>query len=69
MREFDLNKTFPLITIPSNTLLLALTQQDQLRTLRCAARHLEPDGRLVFDVFIPGPDLLADRGHDAVRLG
>ena len=61
MREFDLSKTFPLVTIPSNTLLLALTQQDQLRTLRCAARHLEPDGRLVFDVFIPGPDLLADR--------
>lgn len=61
MREFDLCKSFPLVTIPSNTLLLALTQQDQLRTLRCAARHLEPDGQLVFDVFIPGPDLLADR--------
>ena len=61
MREFDLCKSFPLVTIPSNTLLLALSQEDQLRTLRCAARHLEPDGRLVFDVFIPGPDLLADR--------
>ena len=61
MREFDLCKSFPLVTIPSNTLLLALSQEDQLRTLRCAARHLEPDGRLVFDIFIPGPDLLADR--------
>ncbi len=61
MREFDLGASFPLVTIPSNTLLLALTQQDQLRTLRCAARHLEPGGRLVFDVFVPGPDLLADR--------
>ena len=61
MREFDLSKSFPLVTIPSNTLLLALTQQEQLRTLQCAARHLEPNGLLVFDVFIPGPDLLADR--------
>ncbi len=61
MREFDLAASFPLVTIPSNTLLLALTQQDQLRTLRCAARHLGPDGKLVFDVFVPGPDLLADR--------
>ena len=61
MREFDLGKLFPLVTIPSNTLLLALTQEDQLRTLKCAARHLEPEGRLVFDVFVPGPDLLAER--------
>ena len=69
MREFDLSKSFPLVTIPSNTLLLALTQQDQLRTLQCAARHLEPDGRLVFDVFIPGPDLLADRGTTPFAWG
>ena len=69
MREFDLCKSFPLVTIPSNTLLLALSQEDQLRTLQCAARHLEPDGRLVFDIFIPGPDLLADRDIFAVRLG
>ena len=61
MREFDLGTSFSLVTIPSNTLLLALTQQDQLRTLQCAARHLGPDGRLVFDVFVPAPDLLADR--------
>ena len=69
MREFDLSKSFPLVTIPSNTLLLALTQQDQLRTLQCAARHLEPDGRLVFDIFIPGPDLLADRGTTPFAWG
>ena len=61
MREFDLGESFPLVTIPSNTLLLALTQEDQIRMLQCAAHHLEPDGRLVFDVFVPGPDLLADR--------
>ena len=61
MRDFDIGASFPLVTIPSNTLLLALTQEDQLRTLRCAARHLGPDGLLVFDVFVPGPDLLADR--------
>ena len=69
MREFDLSKSFPLVSIPSNTLLLALTRQDQLRTLRCAARHLEPDGRLVFDIFIPGPDLLADRGTTPFAWG
>ena len=60
MREFQLGNSFPLVTIPSNTLLLALTQEDQLRTLRCAARHLKQDGRLVFDAFVPGPDILAD---------
>ena len=61
MKGFDLGESFQLVTIPSNTLLLALTQEDQLRTLKCAARHLEPQGRLVFDVFVPGPDLLTER--------
>ena len=58
MREFDLGRAFPLVTIPSNTLLLALTQDEQLRTLKCAARHLERDGLLVFDVFVPGPEVV-----------
>ena len=69
MRKFDLGKSFPLVTIPSNTLLLALTQEDQLRTLRCAARHLERGGQLVFDVFVPGPDLLADRETEPFAWG
>ena len=60
MRYLDLGRRFRTVMIPANTLLLATSQEDQLRALRRAAAHLAPEGRLAFDVFVPGPDLLAD---------
>ena len=42
MRDFDLGRTFPLVTIPARTLLLATTAEDQQRTLERAAAHLAP---------------------------
>ncbi|MSQ08240.1 MAG: class I SAM-dependent methyltransferase [Dehalococcoidia bacterium] len=61
MRTLELGRSFPLITIPSNTLLLATTKRDQLSTLKRAAAHLFPGGLLTFDIFNPTSDLLSDR--------
>ena len=60
MRNFDLKRLFPVVTIPARTLLLATTEEDQFHTLCCAARHLEPDGTLAFNLFYPDPEMLAD---------
>ena len=60
MRNFDLRRQFPVVMIPARTLLLATTEEDQFHTLCCAARHLEPDGTLAFNLFYPDPEMLAD---------
>ena len=79
MRDFDLGRTFPLAIAPYRVLAHALTPEDQLATLQAVRRHLEPNGRLVFNLTVP---LLSDAlpvdglvrdgryrlddGHDAV---
>ncbi len=60
MRNFDLKRLFPVVTIPARTLLLATTEEEQFHTLCCAASHLAPDGTMAFNLFYPDPDLLAD---------
>ena len=60
MRNFDLKRQFPVVTIPARTLLLATSEEDQFRTLCCAALHLEPDGTMAFNLFYPDPEMLAD---------
>lgn len=53
MRTFSLNRRFNLITMPFRSLQCMLSVDDQLQCLAAVARHLEPDGRLAFDVFDP----------------
>ncbi|MEO5618069.1 MAG: class I SAM-dependent methyltransferase [Candidatus Eisenbacteria bacterium] len=53
MRDFTLSGRYALITIAFNSFLHNLTQEDQLATLRCCLRHLEPGGRLAIIVFHP----------------
>ncbi len=60
MRNFDLKRLFPVVTIPARTLLLATTGEEQFQTLCCAAGHLAPDGTLAFNLFYPDPEMLAD---------
>jgi len=60
MRDFQLDQKFPVVTIPARTLLLATTEADQETTLCNAARHLEKDGTLAFNLFYPDPEMLAD---------
>jgi len=70
MRTLDLGrKDFALVTIPARTLLLATLYEEQLDTLCCAARHLRPGGRLIFNVFNPAPDLLFDESDDPIEIG
>jgi SAM-dependent methyltransferase len=60
MRDFQLDQKFPVVTIPARTLLLATTEADQETTLCNAARHLDKDGTLAFNLFYPDPEMLAD---------
>lgn len=62
MRDLDLNDRFSLIMIPFRPFQHLMAVSDQIATLDAIHRHLEPGGRLVFDVFNPNPRyLLEDR--------
>lgn len=70
MRTLDLaRKDFALVMIPARTLLLAASYDEQLATLCCAARHLRPGGKLVFNVFNPTPELIYDDSEEPVGIG
>jgi len=65
MRTFDLGATYSLIIAPFRVVQHLTTIDDQLRFLAIVARHLAPQGRLVFDVFNPRFDKLV--GADGVE--
>lgn len=60
MRAFDLGECFSLILIPFRAFQHNLTVEDQRACLRCIARHLKPDGRLILDVFDPLLEAIVD---------
>src|SRR5690348_14921229 len=60
MRDPPVDGTFPLVAIPFRSLLHMETEADRRAALRAVARHLAPAGRLVFDVFAPGAEDIAD---------
>jgi hypothetical protein len=64
MRRFDLGRTFTLTTIPFRPFQHLLTVDDQLACLESIRRHLGDGGLLIFDVFNPSLDALANQ-----RLG
>jgi hypothetical protein len=53
MRDFDLGRTFPLVTTPFRPFQHLLTVADQLACLGCIRRHLTEGGRLILDFFNP----------------
>jgi len=67
MRDFDLGRQFPLITMPFRPFQHMTTIDDQLAALACIKRHLAPGGRFVMDVFNVRWDLLADRKGTEAR--
>ncbi|MDA0232529.1 MAG: class I SAM-dependent methyltransferase [Chloroflexi bacterium] len=70
MRTLQLGRTdFALVTIPARTLLLATSYEEQQATLCCAARHLRPGGRLIFNIFNPTPELIFDNSPEPVEIG
>ncbi len=58
MREFRLDRKFPLVTIPFRPMQHMYSVGDQLRALTSAAAHLTEGGILAFDVFYPKFDVL-----------
>lgn len=53
MRNFDLSRTFKLITIPFRPFQHLTSVEDQMACLNCIHRHLDKGGRLILDVFNP----------------
>ncbi len=62
MRTFDLGATYPLVIAPFRVVQHLTTVDDQLQFLATVARHLVPQGRLIFDVFNPRFDILVGAG-------
>lgn len=56
---FHLSRTFQLALMPFRPIHHLSTVSEQLSFLRCVREHLNPGGRLVFDVFNPNLALLA----------
>jgi SAM-dependent methyltransferase len=67
VREFDLGETFALVIAPFRVIQHLATIDDQLRFLGGIARHLQPHGRLVFDVFNPNFGRMVT--HDDTETG
>ncbi len=68
MREFALGKMFPLIIIPFRGFLALLSVEDQVRCLTSIREHLGPDGRLIFNIFVPDPQMLVEDEDAAFHL-
>ena len=68
MRDFSLGRTFPLVIIPFRGFLALLSVEDQVRCLTIIREHLEPDGRLIFNIFVPDPQMLVEDEDAAFHL-
>jgi SAM-dependent methyltransferase len=60
MRDFALTRRFALVFCAFNGFVHCLTTDDQLRALRTWRGHLAPGGGVVFNVFFPGREYLAE---------
>ena len=60
MRRFETGRRYAAIVIPFNAFAHNLTTDDQLATLARCHAHLQPGGRLAFDVFSATPAMLAE---------
>lgn len=62
MQRFSLKRRFALVIIPFRGFLSLLNVEEQRRCLETVKAHLAPDGRLIFDAFVPDMDMLTDDG-------
>ena len=60
LREPPVDVRVPLVTIPFRSMLHMKDDDDRGRAFRAAAAMLEPGGRLVFDVFAPSEEDIAE---------
>ena len=64
MRDFDLRRTFKLITIPFRALSHVDHADEHIAVFETMRRHLDADGRLIFDLFQPSYKHLAEDNDD-----
>jgi SAM-dependent methyltransferase len=69
MSDFRLARTYALITITFNAFIHNLTQENQIRCLKCCRDHLMPGGMLVFDTFFPALSIVGAPEHTRVLEG
>lgn len=60
MAHFNLDREFPVVTIPFRGFQHLLEVEEQISCLMCVHRHLSRGGRLVLDVFNPSLPVLAE---------
>ena len=63
MRDFDLGRTFGLVTAPFRAFQHLETAEDQISCLESVRRHLADDGTLVLDLFNPSMAYLLDESR------
>lgn len=57
-RDFNLGVKFDLITAPFRTFSHFVDTDDQLKVLNNVYAHLNPEGKFIFDVFVPDLELM-----------
>jgi len=69
MRNFRLEKKYPLVTIPFRPMQHMHSVEEQVRALTTAAFHLQEKGILAFDVFYPKFEMLQARlGEEILEI-
>lgn len=63
MRNFSLNRTYPLVIIPFRGFQHLLTAEDQLECLHCVRRHMTDSGTFVMDLFNPSMKYILDESR------
>lgn len=66
MRGFTMPRRYALVTIPFRAFQHLLTTRDQVAALRCIREHLESGGALVFNVFFPSFEKMAQPDGEQV---
>lgn len=69
MRDFELGQRFDAVTIAANSLLHLTETSDLLSFLAAVRRHLQANGLLVFDIFVPSAYLLSLPPGERQHLG
>ena len=61
MRQFELGRTFQLVTLPFRPFQHLTTVEEQLACLGCLRRHLAEGGKLILDIFNPMLEALVNK--------
>lgn len=69
MREFALNTEFGLVFVAYNSLLHLHHSSDLISCFRAVARHLEPSGEFILEIFNPSPQWLALSPGERRKIG